>query len=282
MFWERARALGPAVLALVGFYGAVAALTLPVFLVLPDSWGEGQLGFVVRSLPAIGAALLVNALLVRQGWSSWRALGWPGAGVGAGGWVHGTVVGVTLAAGAVGLAVAAGGAAVTITGEPVTAYLAAAVRLGLVLLIAALSEELLFRGYPLARLSRTLGKPGAAVLLSVGFALVHLGNPEVTAFGLVNIGLASLALSAAFFTRGGLPAAWGLHFGWNGGLAIGADAPVSGVPFDVPLLEFVPGSREWVTGGTFGPEGGMVASLAMAAGLAWFVRMARRGGGNGS
>lgn len=272
------RALGPAVLALVGFYGAVAALTLPVFLLVPDSWGGGHFGFVVTSLPLIGAALAVNALFVRLGWSSWRALGWPGRARSARGWAHGTAAGVVLAAGAVGLAIVAGGAAVRLTDEPVAAYAVAALRLGAVLLIAALSEELLFRGYPLARLSRALGKAGAALTLSVGFALVHLGNPDVTVFGLVNVGLASLALSAAFFTRSGLPAAWGLHFGWNGGLAIGADAPVSGVPFDVPLLDFAPGSREWISGGAFGPEGGVVASLAMVAGLAWFVRMARRGG----
>ncbi|MEE8572380.1 MAG: CPBP family intramembrane glutamic endopeptidase, partial [Gemmatimonadota bacterium] len=136
----------------------------------------------------------------------------------------------------------------------------------------------LFRGYPLARLAVPLGKVGASVALAVVFAGAHLTNPEVSTLGLVNIGLASLVLSAAFFTPGGLPLAWGVHLGWNGGLALGADAPVSGLTFDIPALEFVTERSAWVTGGSFGPEGGIAASVAMAVALIWLSQGSKRAG----
>jgi hypothetical protein len=116
------------------------------------------------------------------------------------------------------------------------------------------------------------------VVFAVVFAVAHVANPEVSSLGLANIGIASLVLSAAFFTRGGLPMAWGVHAGWNGGLALGADAPVSGLTFDVPVLEFFAGRTTWVTGGAFGPEGGIAASATMAVALIWLSRRAARAG----
>jgi membrane protease YdiL (CAAX protease family) len=177
-----------------------------------------------------------------------------------------------MAAVALVTAVAVGSARLSTTGESMEAYVQSAVPLLGLLLVAALAEELLFRGYPLTRLSVTFGKVPASLGLAALFALAHLGNPETSAIGLVNIGLASLVLSAAFFTPGGLPAAWGLHLGWNAGLGLGADAPVSGVQLGLPALEFASGEPSWLTGGGFGPEGGILSSLVMAGALMWLIR----------
>jgi hypothetical protein len=61
--------------------------------------------------------------------------------------------------------------------------------------------------------------------------------------------------------------AWGLHFGWNAGLALAFDAPVSGYVFRVPAIEYEPGAHAWVDGGTFGPEGGIVGTIVLIAGI---------------
>jgi hypothetical protein len=60
--------------------------------------------------------------------------------------------------------------------------------------------------------------------------------------------------------------AWGAHFGWNASLAILFDAPVSGYVFHTPVVEYTPGLHSWVDGGAFGPEGGIVATLALLGG----------------
>ena len=104
----------------------------------------------------------------------------------------------------------------------------------LILVPAALAEELMFRGLPLVVAARAIGRGRAIVLLSVLFALAHLSNPEVTAAGIGNIALAGIFLSLAFYSPGGMWTAFGAHLGWNATLAALA-APVSGLPFDIPL-----------------------------------------------
>lgn len=268
----RARVLFSAVGAVLAYYGAVVVIGLGIGVAVPNRWVEGPWGVTVASLPAVVAALAVTALCALGGWSSWREMGWPGVGRSVGGLVRGTAFGCGVAAAAVLVAVVLGGARIEATGEPFRSYAQAAGTLLAGLAVAALAEELLFRGFPLARLAEPLGKVGASVLLALLFAAAHLRNPDVSALGLVNIALASLMLSAAFFTPGGLPMAWGVHWGWNGGLAVGVDAPVSGLTFDVPALEFHTGRTAWVTGGAFGPEGGIAASVALALALIWLGR----------
>ena len=93
-----------------------------------------------------------------------------------------------------------------------------------------------------------------------------LANPNATLFSIANIVVAGAWLSVAFFSPGGMPLAWGLHFGWNGALSLLFDAPVSGWAFDVPGVDYAPGSRGWIDGGRFGPEGGLAATVALLVG----------------
>jgi uncharacterized protein len=134
----------------------------------------------------------------------------------------------------------------------------------LILAPAALAEELMFRGLPLVVAARAIGRGRAIVLLSVLFALAHLSNPEVTGAGIGNIALAGIFLSLAFFSPGGMWTAFGAHLGWNATLAALA-APVSGLPFDIPYIDYRMGSPVWLTGGAFGPEGGLLATVTLAA-----------------
>jgi hypothetical protein len=270
----RARVVVSAVGAVLAYYGAVVVIAIGVGVALPDAWYDGTYAVAATTVPVLVAVVAVNVALVRAGWTSPRELGWPawratplalGRGVG---------VGLALAAGALLLALGPGGARLVLTGEPIGAWAAVALPLAVGLAGAALAEELLFRGFPLARLAEPLTRVGASALLAIVFAAAHLANPDVAALGVVNLALASLMLSAAFFAPGGLPLAWGVHWGWNGGLALGADAPVSGLSFDLPALEFDTGRTPVVTGGAFGPEGGLAATAALAIALIWFGRRA--------
>jgi hypothetical protein len=47
---------------------------------------------------------------------------------------------------------------------------------------------------------------------------------------------------------------------------------VSGLPFDIPLLDYSSGGPTWLTGGTFGPEGGLAATLALTIGILVLTR----------
>ncbi len=144
-----------------------------------------------------------------------------------------------------------------------------------VLAPAALAEEVLFRGVPLVLLAAAFGRGSAVVAISVMFALAHVTNPNATPLGLGNIALAGTFLGLAFYTPGGIWTAFGAHLGWNSLLA-SLDTPVSGVPFDIPLLDYSAGSPAWLTGGSFGPEGGLAATLALTLAVVVTARWAAR------
>ena len=40
---------------------------------------------------------------------------------------------------------------------------------------------------------------------------------------------------------------------------------MSGLPFDIPYIDYRGGSPGWLTGGAFGPEGGLLATVALTA-----------------
>jgi membrane protease YdiL (CAAX protease family) len=263
-----------AVAWVLGFYALAFATTSVALLAFPPPPLPHPIQ-VFATTPALflGAAIATTAagLLRRNA----AAIGWPGLRAAARGVIDGTGVGAAMGVVAL-VACFAAGARWGLTGESVTSYVPA---LGLVLsgiAVAALAEELLFRGFPLATLAGAFGRAGAAGVLAVAFGLVHGGNPSVTPLGLANIMLASVVLSWAFFTRGALVTAWSLHAGWNGALAA-ADVPVSGIGFDLPGVDYAAGAH-WLTGGSFGPEGGVAATAAMVGGLTWFAVRARRAG----
>jgi membrane protease YdiL (CAAX protease family) len=155
-------------------------------------------------------------------------------------------------------------------------YLAQVLKTSLVLAPAALSEEVMFRGIPLVLVAAAVGRGSALVLVAgLVFALFHGLNPGVTPLGLGNIALAGIFLGVAFYAPGGLWTAFGAHLGWNGTLAA-LDAPVSGLPFSIPFIDYRPGDPVWLSGGRFGPEGGLLATVAITAALLIAVRWAAR------
>jgi uncharacterized protein len=145
----------------------------------------------------------------------------------------------------------------------------------LFLALPAAAEEALFRGYPFRTLVRGIGPVGATLIMSALFALVHGANPHVGAFGYFNIFAAGVMLSLAMLWTGSLWFATALHLGWNWAMAALLDLPVSGLDlFDAPLYDGAPVGPDWLTGGVFGPEGGLAGSLAVVVGiiLTWWYK----------
>jgi hypothetical protein len=104
------------------------------------------------------------------------------------------------------------------------------------------------------------------------FALLHARNPNVTPVALANIFLAGVMLAVAYLRTRSLWFATGVHVGWNWAMASLLDFPVSGIVMDMPLYSARETGPDWVTGGTFGPEAGIAASLTIALGAVWMWR----------
>lgn len=154
-------------------------------------------------------------------------------------------------------------------------YLRQSLKTIAILIPAALAEEIVFRGVPLVLLAAVFGRGTAIVGIAIVFALVHVANPNATLLGLGNIALAGTFLGLTFYAPGGIWTAFGAHLGWNSVLAC-LDTPVSGMPFDIPMLDYNAGNPAWLTGGSFGPEGGLAATLALTIAILITAKWARK------
>ena len=246
---------------LAGFAGA---------LLLPRERYElffvGTAGFIIQSV-----VLFIPAALIGWGCARlledlpWRSLGWAlhrgwlrdslfGVLVGGGGIFLAMLIGVAI--GGYGIVFNAGGAALART----------LLVSGVVFLLGAAAEEMLFRGYPLQTLMRSWPVWVALIPASVPFALVHLANPNVApGFTFVNTVLAGVWLGVAYWRTRSLWFPTGVHFGWNWVQGAVLGSPVSGITKITPdpLLRLSDAGPAWVGGGAYGIEGGAACTLAL-------------------
>jgi hypothetical protein len=129
--------------------------------------------------------------------------------------------------------------------------------------VAAAAEEALFRGYAFQALVQGIGAWPAVLLSSAAFALAHGRNPSVDWVAMANIFAAGVMLGWAYLRTRSLWFCTAVHLGWNWTMAAVLEFPVSGLRSDVPLYSEVSVGPRWFTGGGFGPEGGVAATLAI-------------------
>jgi hypothetical protein len=163
------------------------------------------------------------------------------------------------------------------TTGPAGSWLGAATRVSLVLVPAALAEELLTRGYLLSVLREAWGWAWSLAATSIGFGLLHLENNGANLRPVLLVTLAGFFLGAVVWATRSLYAAWLTHFAWNWTMAVLFHTAVSGYPLEAPRYRYVDAGPSWATGGNWGPEGGLPAGLGMIGGIAFLVvRRARK------
>jgi membrane protease YdiL (CAAX protease family) len=188
------------------------------------------------------------------------------------------------AAGALAIGVPAGGlrppGLLRAEPSPPGSWWSAALSLAAFLLPAALWEELLFRGYAFRALADGAGAWVALTVTSVLFGLVHLGNAGATAQSTALVTAAGYFLGAVLLRTRSLYAAWAAHWGWNWTMAALFHVAVSGTAFPTPDYRVVDAGPDWLTGGVWGPEGGLAAGVGMGGGMYLLLgaRRTRRAG----
>jgi membrane protease YdiL (CAAX protease family) len=135
-----------------------------------------------------------------------------------------------------------------------------------IFICVAVSEELVVRGYFLQVLNEVWGGAVSVVVTSLFWGFAHLLNPRATMLGSLNIVVAGLIFAYAYSLTGKLWLPIALHFSWN--FAEGAifGYPVSGFPVSGPVFEPLVNGPQEMTGGLFGPEGGLLSLLAILIG----------------
>jgi membrane protease YdiL (CAAX protease family) len=132
------------------------------------------------------------------------------------------------------------------------------------LLVAALNEELVFRGFPLQVLIEGMGEWPAIIAMSALFGAMHIGNPNSSILGTVNTLVAGILLSLAYVRTRSLWFPYAIHIGWNLGLGFVFGFPLSGIDIASLWTTGTAGS-ETILGGDYGPEGGLLATFIFAA-----------------
>jgi membrane protease YdiL (CAAX protease family) len=131
-------------------------------------------------------------------------------------------------------------------------------------IVAGAFEELLFRGYAFQTLLRGVTAIVPITLLSVFFGLAHLSNPNATMVSTANTILAGVWLAVAYLKTRNLWFPTALHFTWNWMMGAFFGLPVSGLKLiSSPLLLSTSEGPLWLTGGSYGPEGGVSATIAL-------------------
>jgi membrane protease YdiL (CAAX protease family) len=144
----------------------------------------------------------------------------------------------------------------TVAGETLSALI--------LLILAAAFEESVYRGYPFQTILRGATAFVPILLFAFLFGIAHWGNPNRTFFSTANTVLAGVWLSVAYLKTRSLWLPTSLHFSWNWVMGAFFGLPVSGLRIpQEPLFLSTSENPTWLTGGSYGSEGGAAATLAI-------------------
>ena len=180
-------------------------------------------------------------------------------------YVIGLAGGFLMLGGAVLLCIACGVMTVKLTDPPPSVGILSLFLVGF--LIQGMSEEMLCRSYLMVSLSRGWPLWVCGVLNALIFALLHLGNSNVSVIALVNIFLFGLFASILTLRRGSIWMAGALHSMWNFAQGNLFGIPVSGIRGTPSPLSSHTAKGTWqelINGGAFGLEGGLAVTLVLA------------------
>lgn len=138
----------------------------------------------------------------------------------------------------------------------------------------AVAEEVMIRGYllpnvesGLTALSDRYATPGAVIITSGLFALLHIQNPNASLLSTFNTFLAGVWFATAYVFTRRIGLAVGLHFGWNLVLGAGVGLPVSGFFFPITVIDLGINTPSVFLGDSYGPEAGLFVSLGVVIGI---------------
>jgi len=127
-------------------------------------------------------------------------------------------------------------------------------------------EELVFRGYILHNLKDDMGLAWAIGLSCLLYGLIHLLNPNANLLSIFVIAFIGYMRIFGWLRTRQLWLSMGMHAGWNF-----LQGPIVGFSVSgretYSLVENTISGPNWITGGEFGPEGGLVAAFVVVVGI---------------
>lgn len=232
-------------------------------------WPALPVGMVIYAATAVAMFALITFFIARRPTFEFGVTRWfSELGIG-------VLLGVALIAVSVGIVAALGG--YQVSGVQVGTGILVGIGLGIG---PGFAEEILFRGVLLRLLDKQIGSWAALAITSVLFGAVHLSNSGASVQGAVAIMIeAGVLLGAAYLVTRRLWFAVGIHAGWNAAQSALFSINVSGTGMGSGgLLTSTMNGPHWLTGGSMGIEGSVIAiAVGLLAGVALLVVAKRRG-----
>ena len=141
--------------------------------------------------------------------------------------------------------------------------------------LAALAEEIVFRGYGFQRFAEAVGPLGAALGFGAYYAIVQSLLPGSNRASVAVSLVLSLLLSTAYLRTRALWVSWGINFGWKASRALLFGLAISGVNSHSPVIQGDPMGPFWLTGGGYGLDGSWVAFVVLIAAFPVLFRITR-------
>ncbi|WP_058485774.1 CPBP family intramembrane glutamic endopeptidase [Defluviitalea phaphyphila] len=136
------------------------------------------------------------------------------------------------------------------------------------------SEEIAVRGWILPVLSKHYKVYTSIIISSLFFGFLHFLNPNLSILSIINLTLYGIFAALYALYDDGL---WGIcaqHSIWNWFMGNVLGLPVSGMIIGkVSIIETKISGPEWVTGGKFGPEGGIIVSIILSISIVILINL---------
>ena len=149
--------------------------------------------------------------------------------------------------------------------------------------VQGLTEEVIFRGWLLQNTGVQLGPLLGAIVATALFALVHFANPGITLLAAINLVLIGVLFTVMALLEGGIWAASGFHIAWNWVQSNIFGFKVSGLDIGGgSIVRIVPSESSEITGGDFGFEGSVAATVTIVIGILLLLAVSSRVEGLGT
>lgn len=132
-------------------------------------------------------------------------------------------------------------------------------------LLTGINEEFFLRGYALFTLTTGIGFWPAAVILSIIFGALHMGNHGEDWPGIAAVVLIGLFFCFTLRRTGNLWLAIGFHAMWDYCENFVFTVPDSGIMTNDHLFRSSLHGSHWITGGSAGPEGSLFVFVVIGA-----------------
>lgn len=133
------------------------------------------------------------------------------------------------------------------------------------------TEELLTRGWMFSSLSAKYNIPVGALVSSLFFTFLHLGNDGISLIPLLDLTLFAILACLVILKTGNLWVISGIHAAWNCFQGNVFAFPVSGSQAGQAFISVNTSGPDWLSGGAFGVEGSVISLLIQAGMISWLV-----------